>query len=655
MSLKLRCPHCEKMLVIDPDVVGQARLCPACGEQFEVPAELGIEPESEPVVRLDVDGSPPMPPAPPARVCPSCGVEVGMTASHCHECQSDLLTGQRPPLGQRLRMMSWRARLVACLVVLAVASASYLGVELYLIRSQPAGPRYEPVTPAPVAANELAQALLTADGLEARRAALARLAGVERRAAPAVGEALAASLERGGDDPVALGNRRAAIDLLARNGAGCPESVTEWIALLRRCERVEGLRGAALRGRGLLADKEVVDELVGLWVEKLKRWLALKRVARVAKLEEQAGAGLLIGALEAEVARCGDGLRGLAEQQPTLVFGRVAELYWESWNWLGQGAGDEFADAVFELGRPRAGRLEFNPQDVRRPRDILKGVALSGPLTARAAAGLILKRRGPQYRTLCQRIGSELVELLPTASPAQQQRMTWSAARLQGKLYGGVSTASPLDVTRVEVAAALEWAQLDLASATGPYPTPPRLSYRTVTTERLLEEDLLADLRAGWETADAALRQWRRFGLGCTPRVRELLDPGQRQPNHAALAAAFVITAEAGDQSVRPQLELWREAADQPGWVRGLAYMALGALDSRQGRWDSGWPANLDVGDPQQLDSGRPGWEYFGRILAAGGLAARERLSEFEPAPLMPAVRDRLLEVARRVAEADGE
>jgi hypothetical protein len=94
-------------------------------------------------------------------------------------------------------------------------------------------------------------------------------------------------------------------------------------------------------------------------------------------------------------------------------------------------------------------------------------------------------------------------------------------------------------------------------------------------------------------------------------------------------------------------LRLWREASDQPAWVRALAYTVLGSLDARRGRWESGWPAGLDLGDSRRLDAGEPSWECFGRVLAAGGPSMLERLTSFAPAPLSTEVRAKLVEAAK--------
>jgi hypothetical protein len=174
--------------------------------------------------------------------------------------------------------------------------------------------------------------------------------------------------------------------------------------------------------------------------------------------------------------------------------------------------------------------------------------------------------------------------------------------------------------------------------------------YRVTTASRLLEQDLINEMHGDWTAAAKALAGWHAAGLGATPRVRALLSPAQRQPDYPALATALVIAAETNDTTVRPQLDLWREAAEQPAWVRALAYAVAGSFDARSGRWDSGWPAGWDLGDPTVIESG-PGWDVFGNVLVAGGQNMLDRLAKSPPSTLSPAVKAKLLQAAHAPEE----
>jgi hypothetical protein len=108
-----------------------------------------------------------------------------------------------------------------------------------------------------------------------------------------------------------------------------------------------------------------------------------------------------------------------------------------------------------------------------------------------------------------------------------------------------------------------------------------------------------------------------------------------------------------GDPTLRRGLELWRDAADQPAAVRALAHMVLGSFDARRGRWDSDWPAGLSWPPAAALDSGTPGWDHLGRVLALGGRPALDRLNLQRP-PLDPALRAKLMDAAKRMADRPG-
>jgi hypothetical protein len=642
MPLRIRCPHCFRVLVADDETAGQTKLCPACGQTFNVPLM------SRTVAELET------PRGPAGPKCPRCGSEVAPTATYCHKCHTDLATGRRLPLRHRLRLLSWRFWVVAGVVLAGSALAILVAIQLYAIVTRPATTPFQPVAPQALPTAKLAQQLLEARTAAERATALQNLGGIEARVAPAVATALATSLDSQGDDPQRRWSQIAAIDLLARQGHASPEAMPGWRELLKRCGQCPPLNAAVLRARAFLGDSTVSGELANLWLEELRRLLLLSRVARAGRLEEQPGTRLVLRQATADLARCADGLRALGQSEDNSVFDQLAEAYWESWSWLGQGRGDRLADELFDLAKPAEKTLEFQPEDVRQPRDVLKAIAARGSPAARAAAGLVLEQRGPQYKTLCRTIGDGLGALLAECSAADQQRLTWAVERLRGKLFGPAARADPLDITENEIAAALQWAHPAAAPALkSPYPQPPVLACRIVTTAHLLARDLLNEMQRGWTEAWRALDRWQAAGLGCTPRIRELLHPGQRRPNYPALAAGFVIVAENDDQSVRPQLNLWREATDQPAWVRALAYTVLGSLDAQRGHWESGWPAGLDLGDPGApglLDSGTPGWDAFGRVLAAGGPAMLERLGSTRPASLSPVTCAKLLEAARSAA-----
>ncbi len=641
MPLRIRCPHCRHVLVVGDKAAGLRTTCPDCGGVFNAPLPSAAVPEA-----TDLHGT--------LAQCPRCGAEVAPLGDYCRRCFTDLVDGRRLTWKRRLRLVPARFWVLAACGVLAFAVLVSMGVAVYRIRARPVTAPFAPTTPAPLPAPELAAALLNAPDATARAAALQRLAGVEMRAAPAVADALKGSLDSSAGGPQTVADRVAAIDLLARHGTSHPAAVASWVETLARCQDEPGLREAALRARAILGDARVLDDLVRTWLDKLRRFMFLGRLVAVARADREPAAHLVLTQGQAELTRCADGLRYLGQNPDNLMFERLAQSYWESWCWLGQGPGDSFLAELFALAKPRDGSLTFKPEDIRTPRDVMKRVAQRGSPAARAAAGMALYNV-PQYRSASQQVCDTLAELLPTCDAVDQQRLTWVLAQLRGKLFGPVARQNPLDVSAAEIAVAEQWARPGTPPVLDePYPTPPALTYRALTAERQLEQELLRALQAGWSPALPALERWLAGGLGSTPRIHALLSPGQRQPDYPAVAAALVIAAVRDDEALRPQLELWRGAADQPPWVRALAYTVLGRFDARTGRWSSGWPAGLDVGDTTLLDRGAPGWDHFGRVLGAGGAVMRQRLLD-ESAETLPAeIRSRLLEAADRCARGGG-
>ena len=637
MPLRIRCPHCRHVLVVGDKSAGLRTTCPDCGGAFNAPLPSAAVPEA-----TDLHGT--------LARCPRCGAEVAPLGDYCRHCFTDLVDGRRLSWKRRLRLVPARFWVLVACGVLALAVLISVGVAVYRIRARPVTTTFAPTTPEPLPAPELADELLNATDAAQRTAALQRLAGVEMRAASAIADALRASLDHPAAGPQAVGNRLAAIDLLVRHGASHSAAVASWLETLARCQQEPGLREAALQARAILGDARVLDDLARTWLDELQRLMFLIRLVEVAHADREPAAGLVLARGQMELTRCADGLRRLGQDPDNLVFERLAEAYWESWCWLGQGPGNSLLTALFALAKPLDSTLTFKPEDIRAPRDVMKRVAQRGSPAARAAAGMALYNV-PQYRSASQQVCDTLGELLPTCDGVDQQRLTWVLAQLRGKLFGPVARRNPLDVTTAEIAAAEQWAHPGMAPVCQePYPTPPVFTYRAVTAERQLEQELLRALQDGWSPALPALERWLAGGLGSTPRIHALLSPGQRQPDYPAVAAALVIAAVRDDEALRPQLELWREATDQPPWVRALAYTVLGRFDARTGHWSSGWPAGLDVGDTTLLDRGTPDWDHFGRVLAAGGPTMLQRLRGGNAATLPAGVRRRLWEAAERCA-----
>ncbi|MFQ5807400.1 MAG: hypothetical protein ACE5I3_13210 [Phycisphaerae bacterium] len=634
MPLKIRCPHCHQTLLAEDETAGQGKLCPSCGKTFTVPIPVHELPR-----RIEVAGQ-----------CPKCGADMAPGIEYCPRCHLDMATGRRLPFRRRLQFVSVRTWMVAGLAVVAAVALVSAGLRVYQDRvrrvDQPARALAPVHRPDNVGALWVKR-LLEAESAAERAQAFDELLRLGRDALPVLARALEET-PVGGDANRAR-NRAAAVELFARGGE------TRWLPLLKELQRNKELRPTTLVARAMLGDEEVAEELTTLWLARLRRQMFLMRVTELVPSTVAPANQAVVRRTQSETERDAEALRRLAESPDATVIDETLTTYWEGWDWLGQQRGEVFAAELFELAKPPKRKDQEFKDRVRAARRALDRAARRGSPAARAAAAVILAERAPQYKSLRERIIAMLASILPKSEPLAQQRISWALARLTSRSFGGLSDEdSPADFGRPAVQEALKWARASAIAEPGPlrtlstaYPRPPKPVRRVVTPRRQLERDLLGEFGSGWDGVGAALDRWLEAGLACTPRVEQLLNPGQRNPNYPALAAAMILAAASGAQHLRPQLELWREATDQPAWVRGFAYTVLGALDARRGRWASGWPAGLHAEMVAWAGREAPGLDLWGRLLAAGGPLLKARLEGAPPDSLSSAVRAKL----RRAAE----
>lgn len=644
MPLKIRCPHCQTVLRAQDDTLGEERRCPVCGRIFTVPLPERLAPERAP---LEV-----------GVICPRCSKTLAPGASVCRRCATDLSTGKRLPLAQRWRLLSTASRVwlgaAALMLIMAVPVALQLSLTAWRqSRSAPSAAATSPVPVIPI--EPMIEKLLVGD--ESAAAAVDELASIGPRAMPALAEAARRQLDRAASRPAEVRGLARAIEVFARVG---PTAAPAALPVLEQCDSIPSLRSAAMEARGALADVRIAPELQRAWLERLRRRIFLESLRRSGQFAPDAALQEALRSAQVECDRATRALRPLVLNEKLTVLDEIVECYWSAAAWLGNHAGEAFAAAVFDLARPplaleSAAGMTFGEEsrsELQAARRNLVRVAERAPAATRAAAGLILLAVAPQQKSARERIVKSLIELLPECSPADQQRVAWSVARLNGRSFGALTPATPPSHVRHEdVRAVLRWAESSgtarpgpLRSGPGRFPPPLRVERQVVTGRRLLEADLLGRFQ-DWSSQDAALSRWHAEKLGVTPRIEALLDPRQRAPNEAALAAAMTLAPLSDDPRVRQMLELWSNAVDQPAWVPALARTALAAAALRRGQGAVSWPDGVLL-DARMLAAGTPGYDHFARVIAVGGAAMTRRLES--DASLPEAVRRQLLTAIER-------
>lgn len=639
MALKIRCPHCQRVLLAEDWTAGEPKLCPACGKGFTVPLPSRLATADEcPQVEV-------------AMHCGKCGAEIAPGTTFCKRCLTDLQTGKRLPLQRRLTMVSLRTWALVSAGAATVLIGATVGAHLYGLRQQAQTPAAQPhsvlAAPAPAVDPSIALRLLRATDRTERETAIAAIRQVGPDALRLLAEALAE--QRDAPRPVqAARNIAAALELIAQSGDA------SLAPALRRLPESAVFASRLIATRGALGDVAVHAPVIDGWRGALRRMLFVQQVAALSAPDARPAADAARRGAEADLARWTRGLLGLMRTAEGALPPAALDTYWESARWLGQEQQGRVADALFELAKP-AGPDVSVPERVRAARRALEDAAQRGDASTRSAAGMVLLHCAPQYESARRRIVAQLAADLGSEDVAHVQRAAWALSRLvRREFQEGPESASPAAVKPQAVERLWSWCREEGIVADGARPNlrlppSPQLTRRVVTPIRQLEHRLLQEFGAGWAQARAALERWEEARLGCTPRLAPLADPRQRRPNLPALAAALVLTGEYGDNESLPVLELWTLAAEQPAWVRGLAAASGAAVVCRTRGSAAEWLKRIER-TAFDADPG-PSWEHWGRVVAAGGPRLQESLRESHSPGLPGPVRERLLREAQKIID----
>lgn len=640
MPLKIRCPHCRRVLIADDAIAGEQRACPGCGRPLSVPVPIDAESVHTPQA------------ATVGAACPHCSAECAPGATVCRRCMRDLSTGRRLPFARRIALVSLRTWtvVVASFAALAVGvTAAISALAPYWRMEQTASSAQHIATSGPAsrpAFAPLAERLLNAESAAERIRVASELAAQGSLAADEVAAALDRSLQESAS-PMRRGNQIAAIRLLGEYPA--PHA----IAALAPCLDVPALRNESAWALAMNGDARDVQRVAENWALSLRRAML---AARLATLSRESISPHAVELSQAHRRRQRDALRRLGADG----FLAAAATLWDGWEYLGQARDEVVAAELFAIARGQSDDVDVRTtvQESRSARDVLSRAIADGAPAVKAAACVVLVRHQPQYRAAREHALPELAALLPACAPLDQQRVTWTLALLTGRPFGAIDAdRSPADVSRDDVLAVVQWARNSLAARLGPlrtppqdYPAPPHVSIRVATVRRQMQLSLLARITGGWGEARAASREWIAAGFDFTPELRRLADPTHSPVDLAALCASLTIAATRPDETWRPALELWCEARDQPAWVRTMAETVRAAWDARRAGAAArlSWPAGLDFSGVGSGPGRNPTWDDFGPIIASGGDVLISRLAR----PDAPPAHHALLEAARRAQAA---
>ncbi|MCG3125984.1 MAG: hypothetical protein CHACPFDD_00812 [Phycisphaerae bacterium] len=635
MPLKIRCPHCRRVLLADETIAGEQRACPGCGRPLSVPVPIRNESVVAPAAHTV------------GAACSHCGAESAPGAVVCRRCHRDLASGRRLPILRRVALVSLRTWtiLVASFAGLAVC----VGAAISLLSPYWRGEHEPAVQTAAASAPasrpmlaQLAERLLRATSADERMRLAAEIGAQGSLATGHVAAALGQARRESATVARPL-NQLAAIRLLGEHPAA------EAVAVLTGCLEDAALRDEAAWALAMNGDGREAARVAERWA------LALRRAMFAARLAALSREAVSPGAVELSLSRLRrqrDALRRLGAEG----FMAAAAALWDGWDYLGQERDEVFSSELFAIARGQSDDIDVRTavEESRIARDVLSRAIGEGSAGVKAAACVVLVRHQPQYRVARERAIPELAGLLPACAPLDQQRLTWTLALLTGRSFGAVdSERSPADVGRDDVLAVVQWARTSQIAKPGPLRTPPadyrpapRVGTRVATVRRQEQLDLLRRMELGWNEARGATRDWLAAGFGFTPELRRLADPSRSPVAPAALCASLTVAASRPDESWRPALVLWCEARDQPVWVRTMAETVRAVWDVRAGAARPTWPAGLDFSD---VGTGPgPAWDDFGLIIAAAGDTLMARLAR----PDAPAAHRALLDAARRAQTA---
>ncbi|MFN0137551.1 MAG: hypothetical protein ACKVS9_15715 [Phycisphaerae bacterium] len=617
MALRIGCPHCKEQLVVPDELAGEQGFCSLCGGGFTVPRPALVE------------KAPPPPTPEMGKSCPHCHTQVASGTVLCPKCLTNVDTGQRMALGQRLALvkpLTWIGVGIGSVVAIAlsfVAFSTYRSHNVAVDAAAVEAASQPSSVPAPTSVPVYVSKMLNAASEVELKAAIVEVRNRGQAGTDELGEALAKLPTRSSAQQTR--NQLAAVEYLlaSRDRAVIPylETVAKRPALERD----------VLIARGLLGDGRVKDALCGAWLDAARSRMFFERLGQLVGPDDGGVCAAAARRAAQQAERLSDSLRVLNEHEDAGIVERLLEKYWDSWTWLGQTRDERFSAAVWEVAKPRDESDADFKNRVRRARRVLDRSSQVGTPSVRAAAGLVLANSGPQYQTLKKDIMATLVTMFGEASAMEQQRIVWTLSRLAGRAFGGLDDSQqPVDADRAAVDAMLKWATEQGVGTPGTprtkfenFSRPPAFARRVITPQVQREQSLLDGLDRGWSALGKTLDDWRAAKLGYTPRIAALFARDRGERGAVRYAAAMILAVEASRRDALPAIEALRQARDLPPTLRTMAGVAEALIEQRR----SDWPILLSAAELAD-GSDKPGLDAWARLIAAGGRRAIDTLRE---------------------------
>lgn len=431
MSIMVKCPHCQQMLLVEDQYAGTTKRCPSCQGLVDVPAKA----KAGPVPRTRV------------RTCPHCGQPVALTAEECLHCHRDLRTGRKLPWRRRWALQPTSTKLTAGLIVLAAFIIGFAaGRWLWMAAAT------RPVSEPRVAETPLTLADQTAKELIGRILASPDPAEMELLArqlealGPPAGAQIVAAWPRTSTQAVSHPLARGVlIRSLGATGYGGGEPLLR--SLANRPDLAEEVELSLAR----LGCEQALAGVIERWsrLAEYLAWIGLEQqwhLATPARSERYLPAVLEAARQELDSV--------LADRLPEALPGML-RAFWSGWNWPLAERGQAVLTAI-----ERVLHAAIRDGQVVTAAGVLEPCLKDPQAEVQLAAMVVLGRQTGGQRDQLLAWGEQIAGRLVDPDPQVRARCLWVLSKVFERQFEGFDAAQPpAAVNPNALQAALRWAR----------------------------------------------------------------------------------------------------------------------------------------------------------------------------------------------------